>query len=753
MAERRGSDAGPVAEEAINRQHISLRAKVLLVVLLAVVCIQGGVQGTLVAVRYVLIQDERYAALDARILLRSQELSRHLAEPLRTGDRAALRDAIDTRLEADRALRAVTVSDSDGAVVVGRVQVDERIIDTEVVPRRGMYRLDSPLISDQGEILGAAEVAYSDAPLQAEMRRFLLEHLLVLVVGIAVLVAALVFAIQRIVIKRLRTAVAQADAIRSGDLATRIPPTSGDEFDHLAIALNDMRSSLRTQLDDLAAANARLEQAMELRTRFLANMSHEIRTPMNGVIGSAQLIAQTPLDAEQRELVETMERSGEAALAVINDILDLSKIEAGEMQVDPRPCDLRALLDEVVGEVAEDATGKGLSLAAVVDPSIDHRLVVDRLRLRQVLLNLVHNAVKFTPAGSVVVRATVTERTRDHCAVTIAVEDTGIGIPDEIQSALFQPFMQADGSTTRRFGGTGLGLTISKQLIALMDGSISVTSDTERGSVFRIVLRLGVEEGAPIRPRCACSEALLFSDDPVLGEAVTAHLAAAGITVQPCPRDAVGVGSPRSISLIDCVHEACVPRACLARVPGAAILLLTRQQRRALGEELRTVDAAVVTAPPRAAALWEAIADRGARGAGRRRASESSRPRRLVGRVLLVEDHVDNREVIARQLAMVGLETHTAGNGQEALDRLETLTVDVVLMDCHMPVLDGFAATARLRERGFQGPIVALTANVLAEDRERCLAGGMDDHIGKPVTHEALARVLRRFLPAADDDE
>ncbi|MDA3962026.1 MAG: ATP-binding protein [Planctomycetota bacterium] len=726
-----------------NARHISLRAKVLVVVLAAVVCVQGS----LAAVRYLIVNSERYADLNAQIEVSKVELTRILAEPLYNYHQPELRTIIDAKLAGDSALQAAVVQDIvSGEGYVGRVRAGDQILDSLVLPQTGMYRIENLPLAWQGRDLGEAHLAYSDAPLRRELDDFLLEHLLVLAVEMVVLVAALVFAIQRIVIKRVRTAVTQADAIRSGDLATRIPPTSGDEFDHLATALNDMRASLRRQLEDLGSANTRLEQAMELRTRFLANMSHEIRTPMNGVIGSAQLLALTDLDSEQTELVQTMERSGEAVLAVINDILDLSKIEAGEMLLESTACDLRGLLDEVMGLMAETAERKGLGLVSVVDASLDRPVLCDQTRLRQVLLNLTHNAVKFTERGSVRVSLEVVERRGHRLALAISVRDTGIGIPPDIQSSLFQPFMQADGSTTRRFGGTGLGLTISKQLLGLMGGQITVASSEGAGSTFTISLELSLGGEPFATPRCAGRRVCLFSDSDDMVASVMAHLKAGGVRVRAAPHVDIGSARTGEISLIDCSAPDCGPLRCVARCDGPVVVLMNRRQRRSMGDELSAHNVAVVGLPARAHALWEAVAAHGGE-LRRRETPEPGEVARLSGLVLLVEDHVDNREVISRQLAVLGLDVIAASNGQEAIDVLGEREVDLVLMDCQMPVLNGFAATARLRDRKYPGPIVALTANALVEDRERCLAGGMDDHIAKPVTRDALVSVLARYLP------
>jgi signal transduction histidine kinase len=517
-----GGTSRHVLARQLGNLHRSLRAKVLVLVLLAVVVIQAAVAFT----RYSVVRAQQYQELDRDILTAVDELEQILAEPLYDYHEQEVRNILDAKLIGSTSLEAALVVDAvSGQPYVHRMRLpDGQITSSGLVPEHGMYKVVTHEIQHRGRLIGTVRAAFSDKPVVALLGRILREHLLVLAVGVAVLVAAIVLAIQRMVVRPLRDAVATADAIRSGDLSERISPQSGDEFDHLATALNDMRASLRRQLDDLAAVNRRMEQAMRLKTRFLANMSHEIRTPMNGVIGSAQLLALTQLDGEQSELVQTLERSGEAALAVINDILDLSKIEAGEMQLESVPCDLRALVDDVAAVVVDAAEAKGLALTMVVDPAIDRPLACDPLRLRQILLNLVDNGVKFTEHGGVTVECILLAKEEQRYQVLISVQDTGIGIPADIQSALFQPFMQADGSTTRQFGGTGLGLTISKQLTELMGGRIHLLSKEGRGSVFKVELSFPLVGPAYPKPRCARHQIALRIDAPGVTRAVTAPL-------------------------------------------------------------------------------------------------------------------------------------------------------------------------------------------------------------------------------------
>ncbi len=395
----------------------------------------------------------------------------------------------------------------------------------------------------------------------------------------------------------------------------------------------------RVQMEeDLRQANAELEKASRAKSEFLATMSHEIRTPLNGVIGLTSLLQSTALSPRQREYVGGIQASGEALLGLINDILDFSKIEAGQLTLELRSLDLRQLVGEVVGLFAAPAEVKGVQLGAQVDPAVPLGLVGDPMRLRQVLTNLVGNALKFTAQGAVEVRVALAEESADGALLRIAVRDTGIGIAPEAQARLFEPFTQADASTTRRYGGTGLGLAIVKRLVEAMGGQIGVESTPGQGSTFWLTLRLA-------RDRVA----------------------------QPA------VAPPVS--------------------PGPA------------GPQ------------------------------GRR------------GRILVAEDNAINRLVVVGLLQSLGYTVAAVEDGRQAVEAVGREAYDLVLMDLHMPELDGFAATVAIRERegatGRRVPIVALTADALAGDAEKSLAAGMDDHLSKPITRERLAVVVERWVAPA----
>ena len=724
---------------------------------------------------------ERHAiqGLASRAHSMAQMAAYSVAPALHFGDVRAADDGL-RGVRTDPDLRYVVVIDSTGEIFTAHQAAEARrheymgaFIGGRLSTDKSVFRVKAT-IEAGGMPIGVLYLGLSTGPLQlaiAESRDD------VAFVAVVTVLSGVLFALGlgALTTRHLSRVTAAVRRISEGHLDARAPGAPGGEVAELASAFNQMLDTIESNTERLEQEIAHREAAEEMsrtKSEFVANMSHEVRTPMNGILGMATLLKQTKLSVVQNRYLDGLIRSGDSMLQILDDILDFSKIEAGKLAVDATPIDLDLCIRDVLELLAPRADAKGIELVARYAPDAPTAVIADPVRIRQLLINFVTNAIKFTDEGHVLVTVIADVTAADRGQFVISVQDTGCGIPAEQRSRIFDKYTQADASTTRRVGGTGLGLAICKHLVELMGGMIGLESQVGVGSTFWFQLELPLALDAPAAaPQNLLQDTMILTVGGSTHQRTTLGALAIGLGARhrtiATGEEAItvmhrrqGLGDPYDILLVDSSLPD-MAGAALANIvahdPSLAETGIVLLWSPAGGGPLPDLNGRIVTLPKPVteAALAEVVATlRGITHAAETAKTfegpaPTAAPLASDPCVLLVEDNETNQEVAAEMLSLLGYRCESCANGREALDAYDPDRHALILMDCQMPLMDGFTATGEIRRRHAGGrhvPIIAMTANVRPADRDACLAAGMDDFIPKPVKLSTLDRSLAKWV-------
>ncbi len=631
----------------------------------------------------------------------------------------------------------------------------------------------------EGESFGKMHIEWNVTSLLAEIDNHV-EKMRMFAMGVILALGLIIISwVDRLVVRPIRKIHYRLNELGQGEIKGELDMSAAEELVRLGESVNSVGENLRLK----KLREEELEEASRAKSEFMANMSHELRTPLNGVLGMMSLLRETKLSGEQQECVGVAASSGHALLTLINDILDFSKIEAGKLELESINFDLRNTIEDSVVPLAEQAHSKGVELACLISNDVPALICGDPTRLRQVVTNLVSNAVKFTDQGEVVVHVNVVYTESESVSLRMEVTDTGLGISESAKARIFNSFTQADGTTTRKFGGTGLGLAISRQLVEYMGGEIGVDSVPGEGSTFWVSVQLKVPEKQISRftpiDNLAGVHTLIVDDNATCRQVLERLLESWGMTYESAAsgskalrmsRNAANSGNPFELAIIDMslhgmdgIELSCSMADDQALRDIRRVLLTSMTERSQAAKAQEASFHGYISKPVRQIQLHNCLASalgfrevQDEMSAEDNRLSDEELKARKKLLILAVEDNQVNQAVVQGMLEKLGYGFHMVSNGMEAIEEVGRESYDLVLMDCQMPVMDGYIATRKIRESESSEqrlPIIALTANAMAGDADKCFSAGMDDYLAKPFEIENLSDKLNKWLSVEVTEE